>query len=84
MLPKNDFNITGFVAPGYEPVFKQFLSYYEKNYDTKSQLCAYVGNEKVIDICGNNTKDKYTHDNISHIYSSGKSIGSILIAIMVD
>ena len=35
-VPKNDFNITGYVAPGYEAVFKQFLLYYEKNYDTKS------------------------------------------------
>jgi CubicO group peptidase (beta-lactamase class C family) len=57
---------------------------YEKN----CQLCVYVKDECVIDVCMSNpdkkTKIKVDGDSVGTIYSSGKSVAAILIAIMVD
>ena len=57
---------------------------YEKN----CQLCVYVKDECVIDVFMANPEKKsdikVDGDSVSTIYSSGKSVASILIAVMVD
>lgn len=54
-------------------------------------MCVYVGEEEVIDITMNDRKTKEEKeapeikvDTLTTIFSSGKSVASILMAIMVD
>ena len=77
-------DINGHVEPGFEEVKKQFEKLYSQGMDTDSQLCVYVGDKKVIDIWGASKDKGYTPDSVSIIYSSGKSLSPICMAIMKD
>ena len=81
-----NFVIEGHVSSGFETVKHQFQKYYQNGFDTHSQLCVYVGNEKVIDIYGKpaDPESDYDQDKISNIFSSGKNIAAILMAILQD
>ena len=78
--------ITGYVKPEYMPVIDYWKKLYKIDQDKRGQVCAYVGNECVIDVSMNNEKDKYAYnaDSITTIWSSGKNVAATLIAIMVD
>ena len=58
--------------------------------DKRGQLCVYVGDEMIIDVIMDdkkpNPKDAkpFDADSVTTIFSSGKSVASILIAILVD
>jgi hypothetical protein len=80
------FNIEGYVDPKYLKVLNHFIRNYENNIEDKSQLCVYVKGVKVIDICGymNNIITNYNRDSLQNVFSSGKSIVSFVIAILVD
>ena len=67
------------MAPGYEHVQEVFEDLYKNGHDTKSQLCIYVGESIVVDLYCNVSPDLTTT-----IYSSGKSLASILLAILYD
>ena len=53
-------------------------------------MCVYVGDEVVVDVYGtsewakNKSKESLEPDHLQCIMSSGKSVASILMAIMVD
>ncbi len=40
--------IHGFVSPGYEPVKELFEKNFKRGLEANAQLCAYVGEEKVL------------------------------------
>lgn len=80
----NRYKIEGEIKPGYQPVADKFETLFNRDFDKVSQLCVYVGEEKVIDLYGVATGFKGDGDSLANIYSSGKSVAAILIAIMVD
>ena len=48
-------------------------------------MCVYVGQEIVVDLWTKpNKKSVFGPDKMTHIYSSGKSVASILMAKMYD
>ena len=89
---KYNCGISGYVKEGYEPVIEAMERAYKIGHDKRSQLCAYVKGEKVVDVVMNNVESMgcgpeakpITADTITSIFSSGKSVASILMAIMVD
>lgn len=65
--------------------------YFKNGVDKNSQLCVWVGGQCVIDLVGaSQSKDggngevKYDANSVTDIFSSGKSVASVLIAMMVD
>ena len=79
-----DYMIDGDVKPGYQAVKEKFESLFQQDFDKVSQLCVYVGEEKVVDLWGVKAGYEADGNTLGHIYSSGKSVAAILIAVMVD
>ena len=80
------FVVQGDVQPGYEEVMKKFEQNFVKGIDKNSQLCVYVGDQKVVDVWGETptSSQVYTPDKVTTIWSAGKSLGAIMMAIMRD
>ena len=80
----------GNFEPGFEPVYDLFRSFFDNGFDRHSQLCIYIGEKKVVDLCGSNGEkimlkgDHYNLDTVQSVFSSGKSVAAILCGIMVD
>ncbi|MEM9623726.1 MAG: serine hydrolase domain-containing protein [Pseudomonadota bacterium] len=77
--------IQGTVAPGYESV----KALYEHNMhhlaERNTQLCIYVGDECVVDLWGSAIDDPgFSPDSLVNVFSSGKSLEAILLAMLVD
>ena len=77
--------IQGDVAPGFESV----KALYERNMHTlaerNTQLCVYVGEERVVDLWASAIDDtQFSADSLVNVFSSGKSLESILLATLVD
>ena len=71
--------IKGYVKPGFEHVYDQYELLVDKEYDKKSQLCVFVKGEKVVDLYRGVEPEKMTT-----IFSSGKSVAAILLALLHD
>jgi len=84
LLRAPKFKIKGSVSHGFESVATAFENLYSRSVDKQSQLCVYHKGEKVVDLHGVSDSQTYDADTLACIFSSGKSIGSILIAMMVD
>ena len=70
-------------------MLQRFISLFEEGIDKNSQLCIYHKENKVVDIWGETPgfrgKDvKYGPDTLVAIFSSGKSIGSIMMGVLHD
>ena len=80
----SQFKIDGHVDEGFEGITRQFEKMYQQGIDTESQLCVYVGDKKVVDIWGSvpNKGKEYTPDSCCNIWSSGKCLAAICMAIM--
>ena len=77
--------VEGFVADGYEPVQELFENNFKAGLEVSSQLCVYVGNEKVVDLWGTTDKrSQFGPDDVIPIFSSSKSLTSIVLALLVD
>lgn len=77
--------IEGTVAPGFESV-KQL---YERNMhslaERNTQLCIYVADECVVDLWASATGDaSFSGDSLVNVFSSGKSLEAITMAMLVD
>ena len=78
------------MKPGFEPVINEYKKFNKLDQDKRGQLCVYVGEELIIDIIMNdqkpnpNDRSPFDADSVTNIFSSGKSVASILLAIMVD
>jgi CubicO group peptidase (beta-lactamase class C family) len=77
--------VEGVVAPGFESV-KQL---YEHNMSTlaerNTQLCIYVGEECVVDLWASAIDDSsFSADSLVNVFSSGKSLEAITMAMLVD
>ena len=82
------YKINGFCDPRYMPLQKRFEELFEKGYDQNSQLCMYVDGECIVNLWGETpstcTVANYDNNSIQMIFSAGKTIGAMMIAIMVD
>ena len=62
--------VSGIVKPGYEPVLKAFENNFYNEWDTKAQLCVFVGEECVVDLIGTSvwaykkSKEMVTRDHL--------------------
>jgi hypothetical protein len=85
--------ITGYVAPGYEPVLEIFEKIMSDGMEDKVQSAAFVNGELVVNLVGivNPAKAshdisgaKYGADSTQNVFSSTKALSSIIIAMLVD
>ena len=87
------FTIIGTVAPGYEPVRAQFERHFSDNLDDEAQCVVFVDGEKVVDLVGRRADDpdplalglvQYNAGSIQNVFSSGKVLTSVAVAMLVD
>jgi len=78
--------VRGTVKEGCEAVKDEFTKFFRKNLDRSSQLAVYVGDELIIDLYGDTMGDEapYDADSLQMIFSSGKSVASILMGILFE
>ena len=76
--------ISGEVQGGFEPVRELFQRSLSDSRDKNTQLCVYVGEERVVDLWASAAKDDFSPDSLINVFSSGKSLESILMAMLVD
>ena len=84
-VPKKEWFVEGYVAPGYEPVRKLFEQNFEDGLEASSQLCVYVGEEIVVDLWGaQDRSEPFGPDYLVPVLNSSKSLMAIVMALLVD
>ena len=77
--------IEGTVKPGFERVRETFQHRMANLKEINAQLCIYVAEECVVDLWGSVTDDPtFNPDSLINVFSSGKSLESIALAMLVD
>jgi len=82
--------IEGTVVPGFEAVRDMFAQHFEDGCEDKAQVCAYVKGVKVVELWGEQVAKveaasvDYGQDGLQNIFSSGKSLTALVIAMLVD
>lgn len=76
--------IFGDVQQGFEPVRELLRRSVTASRDKGAQLCVYVGEECVVDLWACAAGEEFSADSLVNVFSSGKSIESILMAKLAD
>ena len=77
--------IEGSVKPGFEAVKETFQHRMASLKEINAQLCIYVEEECVVDLWGSATDDpNFGPDSLINVFSSGKSLESVALAMLVD
>ena len=91
--------IEGFVAPGWDKVAAAFGSNFADGQEVEAQLCITRGDgEPLVDLAGVNSSvaaassapsdspddNEYTLDTVQPVFSSGKNLEVLIVAILVD
>lgn len=77
--------IHGEVADGFEPVKRLFQQNMSTMAEDNAQLCVYVSGEKVVDLWASKANDaSFDADSLVNIFSSGKSLESIALALLFE
>lgn len=77
--------VNGTVAPGFESLRTLFESNLSQSRDHNAQLCVYLGEECVVDLWASvNSDENFSADSLVNVFSSGKSLESILLAMLAD
>ena len=76
--------INGEVKPAFEPVRQLFQQSLTASRDKNAQLCIYLGEERVVDLWATSGADEFSADSLVNVFSSGKSLESILMAMLAD
>ena len=77
--------IEGTVAAGFEPVKRLYERNMASLAERNTQLCIYVGEACVVDLWGSAVDDAtFSGDSLVNVFSSGKSLEAITMAILVD
>jgi len=79
-----DVVINGTVSKGFEPVKEMFTENFRVGREDSAQLCVYVGEEKVVDLWASASVPTYNADTLTNVFSSGKSLTAIAMAVMQD
>ncbi len=76
--------VHGFVKPGFEPVYEEFLRNFESGKETGAALSVYYKGEKVVDLWGGyahkKNKQKWDENTLVLLFSATKGIASISLA----
>ena len=79
---------TGVVAPEWQPVREAFEENFALDYELGAQLSVYDGEEMVVNLSGKSSKQSkksnYTDETLQNIFSSGKNLEAVCIAVLVD
>jgi len=77
--------VTGFTAPGWQNFREGFEENFRQNLELGAQLVVYHGDSVVVDITGYSSKQlEYTADTLQCVYSSGKNMEAVALAMLVD
>ena len=77
--------IEGTVAPGFEPVRRLYERNMRMLAERNTQLCVYVGEDKVVDLWASAIDDEaFSADSLVNVFSSGKSLEAITLAMLAD
>ncbi len=77
--------VHGEVGAGFESVKKLFTENMSTLAEENAQLCVYVGNDKVVDLWASaNGDDAFNADSLVNIFSSGKSLEALALALLAD
>ena len=77
--------IHGKVEEQFEPVRRLFASKMSMMAEDEAQLCVYVGEKKVVDLwAADSQNNDFNADTLVNIFSSGKSLESIPIALLAE
>jgi CubicO group peptidase (beta-lactamase class C family) len=77
--------IEGRVAPGFEPVRQLYEHNMHNLAERNTQLCIYVGETCVVDLWASAVDDPtFSGDSLVNVFSSGKSLEAITMAMLVD
>jgi hypothetical protein len=81
-----NYKINGFVSKGYENILKEFNKLYEEGHDDASQFSVYHNGTQIINLWGNINKyeKKIKKNSLTKIFSNGKVIEAVVIAMLVD
>merc|ERR1712156_1207007 len=78
-------HIGGFCDEQFEPVQEHLLEMLSKGKEENVQLCVYVDGKCVVDLYGTAVGDtNYNADTIQNVYSSGKTLECIIMAMLYD
>lgn len=76
--------VKGYVKPGFEPVYEEFLHNFESGKETGAALSVYYKGEKVVDLWGGyahkKNKQKWDENTLVLLFSTTKGIASISLA----
>ena len=83
-MPTDQFNISGTVAPGFEPVHDAFISNFNDGSEAGAGVCVWRDGDPLVDLTGG-TRDRkqetpWTPDTLVPVYSSTKAATSLVIA----
>lgn len=77
--------VSGFTAPGWQNFRKGFEENFRQNLELGAQLVVYHGDSVVVDLTGYSSKQpEYTADTLQCVYSSGKNMEAVALAMLVD
>ncbi len=77
--------VEGHVNPAFEPVRKHFTKMMGSAMERNAQLCIYSGDECVVDLWGSYEHDlDFSPDALINVFSSGKSLESILLGMLAE
>lgn len=87
-LFNDDYNISGHVNAGFEPVYDAFLSHFETDIEAGAGFCVLREGEFIVDLTGG-TKDRkktqiWTNDTLVQVFSSTKAVSALVIAWLVE
>ncbi|CAE8635598.1 unnamed protein product [Polarella glacialis] len=77
--------VTGWAAPGWEDLRTGFEENFAQNLELGAQLVVYQGSSVVVDLAGYSSKQPgYTAETLQCVYSSGKNMEGVALAMLVD
>lgn len=77
--------IEGTVAPGFESVKRLYEHNMASLAERNTQLCIYIGQDCVVDLWASAIDDtEFSGDSLVNVFSSGKSLEAITMAMLVD
>ena len=85
IFERQPLQVHGEVAAGYEKVRQQFTDHMQRYAETCAQLCVYKGGDKVVDLWAAPVDNKsFSGDSLINVFSSGKSLEAIVVAMLHD
>jgi CubicO group peptidase (beta-lactamase class C family) len=83
MSGTRELRVHGAVAAGFEPLRELFEHEMRTVAEEHAQLCVYHRGERVVDLWAAPADDAFSPDSLVNVFSSGKSLESIALAVLV-